>query len=392
MNFVNFVKYPEKHANITFLNNNEKMIEFLNKIKIKKCLQKKEKITFKNKGSQRLYDSAPALPTIKTILNNPNKNYIIEGGIRVSARYPDYIVNKRDIIYLKKVLIKYGILKIPISNIKLVIEKCIRLVQEKLKTNLFNNIENTRWILFDTIMNNFRNMCLNVNAYSKYKNKLIPTNLSMLLYFTGDCREHRILLLYLMRIYMYYNDKNNTYLVESIYISGGESKLVNNKNIFVNGYYEHTFPILVNKTTQDIIALDALCHKTEIVPKPRRELMTYENIKSIKTKNDFYYINGYHTNNKLPFLFILVDWWTKTPCHYIENKILKNNVYLYGMKFKPINIKYVFYKKFNNLIIKRLYGGQFCNGMLKSTFDKITVNKKRNKTGNTIFKNLKLSY
>lgn len=391
MNFINFVKYPEKHANFSFRNKNEKTIEFLNKIKIKKCLQKKQKIKFKNEGFQRLYDNAPALPTIKTILNNPKKNYIIQGGIGVGARYPDYIINRRDIIYLKKVLIKYGILKIPISNIKSVIKKCTILVQEKLKTNLFNNTKNSRWIQFDTIMNNFRNMCMNINAYSKYKNKFIPTNLSMLLYFTGDCREHRILLLYLMRIYMYYNDKNDTYLVESIYVSGGHGELVNNKNIFVNDYYEHTFPILVNKTTQNIIALDALHDKTKIVPNPKAQLVTYENIKSIKTKNDFYYINGYYYNNKLPWLFILVDWWSKIPCHYIENKIVKNNVYLYGMKFKPINIKYVFYKEFNNLITKRLFGGQFCIGMLNSSFGKITVNKNRTKNGNTILKNLKLS-
>jgi len=92
MNFINFVKYPEKHANFSFRNKNEKTIEFLNKIKIKKCLQKKQKIKFKNEGFQRLYDNAPALPTIKTILNNPKKNYIIQGGIGVGARYPDYII------------------------------------------------------------------------------------------------------------------------------------------------------------------------------------------------------------------------------------------------------------------------------------------------------------
>lgn len=118
---------------------------------------------------------------------------------------------------------------IPISNIKLVIEKCIELVQEKLKTFLFNDIKKTRWIQFDEILNSFRNMCMNIETYEKFKNKFVPTNLSMLLYFTGDCREHRLLLLYLMRIYLYYNDTNDKYLVESIYTNGGHGELVNKK-------------------------------------------------------------------------------------------------------------------------------------------------------------------
>ena len=135
-NFVNFVKNPENYSNEKFISNNKKIINQLNKIKLKKCNFKKDNLVFKKKTYQKLYDNSPGLPSVETILNNPKKYYIIIGGIKtVGARYPDYIINKNDILYLKKVMEKYGIFKIPISNIKKVSEKCILLVQEKLKTN-----------------------------------------------------------------------------------------------------------------------------------------------------------------------------------------------------------------------------------------------------------------
>ena len=361
-NFINFIKNPEKYASKKFVDDNKKEIDKLNNIKLKKCKFKKENLKFENESSQKLYDNSPGLPTIKTILDNPKKYYIIMGGIRtVGARYPDYIINKTDILYLIKVLEKYGIMDIPISNIKLVIEKCIELVQEKLKTFLFNDIKKSRWIQFDEILNSFRNMCMNIETYVKYKNKFVPANLSMLLYFTGDCREHSLLLLYLMRIYLYYNDTNDTYLVEPIYTNGGHGELVNKKMIFVNDYYEHTFPILINKTTQAIIVIDALGHATKIVKHPQKEWMSYKNIISVKIKNQFYYINGFNKKTQNPFLYNLIDWWSKTPCQYTNNKHFNNKVFLYGIPFKPINIKYVFDKPFNNLITKRLFNSEMCS-------------------------------
>ena len=377
-NFINFIKNPEKYASRKFFDNNKKEIAKLNNIKFKKCEFKKEKLKFENESYQKLYDNSPGLPTIKTILDNPKKYYIIMGGMRtVGARYPDYIINKKDILYLIKVLEEYGILDIPISNIKLVIEKCIELVQEKLKTFLFNDIKKSRWIQFDEILNSFRNMCMNIETYEKYKNKFVPTSLSMLLYFTGDCREHRLLLLYLMRIYLYYNDINDKYLVEPIYTNGGHGELVNKKMTFVDHNYEHTFLILIDKTTQDIIAIDAQNHVTKIVKNPAREQMSYKNIESIKIKNKIYYICGYYRDTKKPNLVELVDWWSNTPCQYTDNKIFNNKVYLYGIPFKPINIKYVFDKPFNNLITKRLFNSKMCSPKFNTLKLHKTMKKKK---------------
>lgn len=56
---------------------------------------------------------------------------------------------------------------------------------------------------------------------------------------------------------------------------------------FVDHNYEHTFPILIDKTTQEIIVIDALNHVTKIVKNPAREQMSYKNIESIKIKIKF---------------------------------------------------------------------------------------------------------
>jgi len=380
-NFINFIKNPEKYSSTTFLDNNKKEIDKLNKIKFKKCAFKKEKIKFENKSYQKLYDNSPGLPTIKTIFDNPKKYYIIMGGIRmIGARYPDYIINKKDILYLKKVLEEYGIMDIPISNIKLVIEKCIELVQEKLRTFLFNDGK-ARWMHFVLMTNSFRNMCMNIETYEKYKNKFVPTSLSMLLYFTGDCREHRLLLLYLMRIYLYYNDINNTYLCESVYTIGGHGELVNKKMKLVSHNYEHTFAILIDKTTQDIIVIDAMEHPTKIVKNPEFDTTLYKNIKVI---SDSVFASGYFRKDVdeykckgKPYLFKLVDWWSKTPCKYTDDKHFNNKMFLYGISFKPINIKYVFDKSFNNLITKRLFNSELCLLKFKTLKLRKTTRKRR---------------
>lgn len=357
-NFIKFIKYPDQYFSNDFLINNKKVINNLNKIKLKKCSFKKDKLEFKNESYQKLYDSSPGFPKIKNILNNPDKNYIIMGGIRtVGARYPDYIINKNDILYLKDVMDRYGIMKIPISNIKKVIEKCIELIQEKLKTYLFNDIEKSRWLLFDKITNNFRNTCLNSNSYSKLKKNFICTNLSFLLYFIGDCRECSLLLLYFIRIYLYYNDTNKTYLVTPIYTSFGyfDTKFINEM--------EHTFPLLINKNTKEIFVIDALEHITKICPNPKVEAMTWNKISII---NDYYTGGGKYLSNNKTAVFKPVEWYKKTPCKFTSNNYFHKKLFLYGIPFKPINISYVFNRSFNNLIVKRLFNSELCSPKLKT--------------------------
>jgi len=385
--FINFVEYPEKYTSKKFFDNCNKELDKLNAINLKKCEFKKEQLKFENKGYQRLYDNSPGLPTIKTILDNPKRYYIIPGGIRImGARYPDYIINKNDIIYLSNVLDRCGILKIPMSDMKLAIERCVELTQGKLKTFLFNDFKKTRWTQFDVITNSFRNMCMGIDSYIEYKNKFVPTSLHMLLYFTGDCREHRLLLLYLMRIYLHHNDTNNRYSVESVYANIGHGELVSGKMKFFDHKDEHTFPILINKSKQDIMVMDALNHATKILKNPPMDQMLYKNIVVVDTK---YYSSGYflvnsrlkYTNTKnKPCLFELIDWWAKTPCQYLDSKMIANKSYLYGIPFKPVNIKYVFDKSFNILITKRLFNSKLCTPKLKTikTYrEKCDINKKK---------------
>ena len=359
--FQHFIENPHKYSNNSFIEKNRLTLERINKLDFFTYDVEKENIVFKKKSSQNLFDHSPTFPSIETILKNDNKIYIIPGGIRkVGARYPDYIINKNDIMYLKKVLKLYDIMDIPISDIKLVIEKCIYLVQKKLKTYLFNDIKSTRWVVFDTIMDDFRNLCLGISDYYKYKGTFVPTNISMLLFLTGDCREHSLLLLYLIRTYLYFNDKNDIYYTTPIYTIFGYKK--NNKFI---PEMEHTFPIFINKNTKSIIAIDALEHKTTLLPTPKVETTTW---KDIEYKNN-YYSTGYYINkNRDKGYFKLVKWFSETPCEYIyANEFINNkNVFVYGIPFQRPNFKLVSDKQFNKKITYNLVRGKLCNP-IKST-------------------------
>ena len=371
-NFGTFITKTHKYSSDKFINHNKKVLKILNKIKFTKCSFKKEKMIFKNKDYQKLYDSSPGLPTIQTILNNPKKNYIILGGIRsAGARYPDIIINKKDILYLKKVMEYYGIIQMPMVNINDVIEKCIVLVQEKMNTDLINNRKTKREqssLFLDFMLNSFRNMCLNVKNYKQLKGDFIGTNLSMLLFFPGDCRELSIFLLYLVRIYLHYNDSNNTYLVMPIYTSFGYKT-----NKFVKEM-EHAFPILINKKTQDIITIDALEHQTKALKNPKVEIMDWKQISIVKIGSKKYYSSGYYLWPRTwgACYFFPLKWYKKVPCEYTDSKYFKNTIYAYGIPFRRPDINLVFNKKFNETIINNLYNSKFCR-------PKLTIRKTRRK-------------
>ena len=119
--------------------------------------------------------------------------------------------------------------------------------------------------------------------------------------------------------YRYLNDSQEIILIKTKLVEEISRILtieVNKKMKFVDHNYEHTFPLLIDKTTQDIIVIDALNHVTKIVKNPAREQMSYKKVESIKIKNRVYYICGYYRNTKKINLVELVDWWSKTPCQY----------------------------------------------------------------------------
>ena len=371
-NFNNFMENTENFSKSDFIDNNKKMHDQLNTIDLKSCKFKKPKISFKNNAFKKIYNHTPVLPTIESLYENPSRNYIIQGGMRtVGARYPDYIVNKEEMTYLKTIMEKCNIMDIPISNINDVVIACIQLVQDKLKTKLFLNVNDKKWSIFDTMTNSFRNLCLDIFSYSEYKNKFTPTNLSMLLFFTGDCREHCFLLLYLLRIYLHYNDTQNRYLVMPIYTSVGVNNSNDIKQNYQNLYYEHTFPVLIDTQTKKIFAIDALLHKLGDVF-PSRENNLFKPI--VGLDNNFYksglYIHGEHKGKDM--LFSLVDWFSDTPCQYTDNKLMKNKVFLYGIPFKRPNIKYVFDDKFNYLITHNLINSKLCRSTIKPFTSKKT--------------------
>lgn len=252
------------------------------------------------------------------------------------------------------VLKELNILQIPIDKFDKVITKCIELVQIKLKTNLFNNINDSKWSVFDMMVSGFSNLCLNISNFYNKKGLFMPTNISMLLFLFGDCREHALLLIYLLNIYLYEN-KDKTYLIVPIYTSGG----VNIDNKFFDLKYEHTFPIVINLKTKNIFSIDALYHKTKIVKFPDVENMN----KKIKLFDKDIFISGKYLNNKYKnkdYLIKLINWFSEIKCEYSNNKLLNENFFVYGINFELPDIKYVFDKCFNDNIVNNLLNSKLC--------------------------------
>lgn len=355
--FVDFIKNPEKYSSNSFIEDNENVLSELGKIKLSVCQCNKDAVTFNDQHLQTLYDSSPGFPTVQCILDNPDNIYIITGGMRmVGARYPDYIINAKDIQYLKKVMDHYGIMKIPIRNLNDCIEKCIELVQLKLKSNLFYNTKTTSKHVFRMVTDSFRNLCMGIMNYDEHKGKFLPTNISMLMFYTGDCREHCLLLLYVMRVYLHYNDTENTYLVVPVYTAVGCKE----QGRFVE-ILEHTFPIMVNKRTQSMIVLDAWAHETSVLQNPIADIVTYKQISVHKIDGGIYYsTSGAWVKKKGQAFFVPIKWFKTVKCEYTTDIYLKNKAFLYGIPFEFPNVKWVFDTNFNNLIVTNLYNANLC--------------------------------
>jgi hypothetical protein len=371
--FDDFIKNPEKYSSGEFIQDNENIISELGKIKLSACQCNKEAVMFDDPRLQTLYDSSPGFPTVQCILDNPDNIYIIAGGMRmVGARYPDYIITAKDILYLKKVMDHYGIMKIPMRTLNDCIEKCIVLVQIKLKTNLFHNAKTPN--VFSMVTDSFRNLCMGIRKYDEYKGKFLPTNISMLMFYTGDCREHCLLLLYVMRIYLHYNDTENTHRVVPVYTAIGCKE----QGRFIK-IVDHTFPIMVNKRTHSMIVLDAWAHKTPVHQNPIADVVTYKNISVHKIDGGIYYSTpGAYVNKRGKAFFVPVKWFKTIKCEYANDNYLKNKVFLYGIPFEFPSIKWVFDTNFNNLIVTNLYNANLCKP--KMTMKTKIPKSKKNKT------------
>jgi hypothetical protein len=345
--FIDFINNPDKYSTRKFIDNNEQTLKVLNKIKLIKYLNKKKNLSFDNNFYDKIYNHAFIPPTIKQIMKNKNRTYIIPGGIRAAgARYPDYIITYKDIEYFKEILIKLDILNMPIEKLNIVIEKCIEFIQTRLNTNLFNNT-NSKWSILDSMVSGFSNLCLNISNFNNKKGVFMPTNLSMLLYLFGDCREHCLLLTYLLNIYLYYNNNKN-YLVYPIYIMGGINiDTLNN---------EHTFPILIDILKKKIICIDALHHKSKIVKNPKYENNNFE----IKLFKENIYIGGIYLNENKDYLIKFVNWFSNIKPEYSISKLLNDNYYVYGINFDLPSIENIFDNCFNKKIIKHLLNSQLC--------------------------------
>jgi len=355
--FKKFIETPKNFSDAKFFAREKIDIDKLQKIQRTVIDERNPDIKFNKKNKKDFYEKLPYFVDVETIIEFPKTTYVVPGGIRAAgARYPDFFINKYDIDFMTYILDKSGILDIEIKNWKRASTEIVKLIQHRLNTNDFNNTKDSRWIIFDYESDSFRDLCMNISSFSTYKDKLIPTNISMLLFLYGDCREHNILLLYFMRIYLHHTDTDDRFFVTPTYVTGG----INSANIytkFKDLKYDHTFPILIDKKNSSIYSLDALHDKTKIVTHPSRQIHNTElKIHAKCYESGFYYTKPY--TNKA-FLFQLVGWFSGQKMEHM-NLNNNNHVYVYGIKFKKIDFDLFFDEKFHDKVRSDLLNSKLC--------------------------------
>jgi len=301
-----------------------------------------------------------------------NKGLILYNNIEFGGRVSNFLIDFDDIKYYMDVLDKLELLNSPPINVTYeylnenVIEKLIQWIQMRLNTSViykfsywdFLNILYTQKCFKKT---NFKSLAISGNSNTNIRNL-----------FFGDCREHEVLLHVLLKLYLQHHNLTNEFKIYKYYGYGTTiTQLSKNKEFWDNSSpikkrggsfptiddisistWEHTHPLLYIESSNKLIALDALGHRTYL----NRDMVERHNVelkieaKPIKNRINEYTYTAWYNNLK-----------DKSSRIYTENPtpFSKNIPYINTDK-KTINGK-IFGYNFNNtkLLNSKYYNPEY---------------------------------
>ena len=236
-----------------------------------------------------------------------NKGLILYNNIEYGGRVPNFMIDAYDIAYFKDVLNVLGLLQpIRIRNVTFeylnenVIEILIQWIQTRLNTSTIY-----KYSYWDFLNSEYVKKCFKSTSFKSLGRKTTSvTNIRNI--FFGDCREHEVMLhvlfkLYLehhrltdeFKLYKYYGYgttitqllKNKSFWEKqeikdnikfNIDIQSGGSSSSSRRKSRCNDFpsindisistWEHTHPLLYIESSNKLITLDALGHKTYLNP------------------------------------------------------------------------------------------------------------------------------
>jgi len=199
---------------------------------------------------------------------NGDKTYYIGGGIRFGGRTPDVIINYHDIDVGNKYL---NMMDINRNNHDLSMEQIINKIIQFVRINFMSDrilhfsesghVSVQTW--YDTIdkttdcfLKKLLDCKEKTECYNKKKGKFTLTNISMLPYFIGDCREHAILSSFLLGLYVSKFKQNN--IVGIMYTT---AYLMDEGKKHIQYLEDHVFCVYITNNNNEIHIIDPLYSK-----------------------------------------------------------------------------------------------------------------------------------
>ena len=239
------------------------------------------------------------------------KSLILYNNIEFGGRVANFIIDKNDIDYFTNILRILGLLENPNRKITYeyltehVIETIIQWIQLRLNTSVIY-----KYNYWDFLNILYLDNCFNVKSFNSLAKKTKNSNTNIRNIFFGDCREHEVLLHVLLKLYLQYHNLTDEYLIYKYYGYGTTITNINNnshlkkssinknrkfdlsknkggsksitksisysKSLIDTSFpnidninistWEHTHPLLYIVSSNKLIALDALDHKTYLNP------------------------------------------------------------------------------------------------------------------------------
>jgi hypothetical protein len=169
--------------------------------------------------------------------------YVIKtGNVNRGGRVPDFLVTGYDIDFYKGLvsnIVKQKDFQKNDSFSSLdKISEFLRHTIPIINTMFNTNVMNTDWNNFDKWVADYKQKCFSSNKYCEGSE--CYTNISVVPYFIGDCREHEIALHFMLKMYLSVSNVNDVE-IRSLYAT---YRYPTSKGDIPD--YEHTHPVLIH--------------------------------------------------------------------------------------------------------------------------------------------------
>ena len=314
--------------------------------------------------TDNLYILLNMYPMPTNIELQSEKIYYIGGGIKFGGRYPDIIINKNDIEFGNKYITEASLS--PCNSMNQNITKIINYIHKLyftdqiLKYKSDGTVDSDLWKtnIDDTTLCFMKNIldCVDAESCNKKKlRKLTYTNISMLPYFIGDCREHAFITAFILNSFIQQYKKYN-----KVGILYTKAYSIDETTNMISYLEDHVFCIYCTNEMSEIYIIDPLYSKKQCVEQLTQILYDHvkpsfidpysikkfkfidtdiDRIKDFINAKMYLHCGNIYVNNSIVKKIYNIPLYYNGRLETINDIYLDDKMYFYGKKFdKPNNL------------------------------------------------------